>query len=211
MSAVPDSITARIIAVDPAVTANATSDETGIVVVSRDSAGHMYLEQDLSGTYTPAVWADRVIQEYAHGRFDAIVAEVNQGGDFIGTTLKSQAGDVAYTYCPVRATQGKLLRAEPVAVSYERGLVHHVGYFPELEDQLVEWAPSDRKSPDRLDALVWAVTYLIRAGVAYGDQPDTPCVTEQDTRWIGVHDEDGSAYIYGEGYIGCGFPRPPEF
>ncbi|HJJ35688.1 MAG TPA: phage terminase large subunit, partial [Methanocorpusculum sp.] len=77
--------TLRVIAVDPAVTAHASSDETGIVIVSRDYAGHMYVEEDLSGTYTPAVWAALVMQKYADRHLDAVVAEVNQGGDFIET------------------------------------------------------------------------------------------------------------------------------
>ncbi|HJJ36852.1 MAG TPA: hypothetical protein O0X27_06735, partial [Methanocorpusculum sp.] len=151
--------------------------------------------------------------KYADRHLDAVVAEVNQGGDFIETTLRSQADGTAFTYCPVRATQGKLLRAEPVAAAYERGLVHHVGYFPELEDQLLEWTPSDRRSPDRMDALVWGITYLIRAGdAAYGDLPDYPCISDHAAgcflgRELGFNPDRP----FGGMFKPDRFPPPPRF
>ena len=116
-----------------------------------------------------------------------------------------------FHYCPVRASQGKAVRAEPVVAAYERGLVHHVGTFPELEEQMREWTPSDCTSPDRLDARVWAITDLIRAGIAYGDQPDIPFSPIEDPLWKPLHDSFSARYTYDSGYPTSGFPRPPEF
>ncbi|HJJ32674.1 MAG TPA: hypothetical protein O0X25_04280 [Methanocorpusculum sp.] len=89
---------------------------------------------------------------------DGAVYETNQGGEMIAHTIHSV--NPSLPCFPVRTTHGKAIRAEPVAALYEQGLVHHVGFFPELEEQMTEWVPGDSKSPDRLDALVWAATYL---------------------------------------------------
>jgi phage terminase large subunit-like protein len=103
----------------------------------------------------------------AYRRFDAdrIVAEVNQGGDMVAAMLKSI--DDALPVSTVRATRGKFLRAEPVAALYEQGRVAHAGRFPALEDQMCDFGPdglSSGRSPDRLDALVWALTALMLEG-----------------------------------------------
>ena len=89
---------------------------------------------------------------------DRIVAEVNNGGDYIGTLLRTV--DTSIPYLAVRATRGKYTRAEPISALYEQARVHHLGSFPQLEDQLCTWAPIDPESPDRLDALIWNFTDL---------------------------------------------------
>ena len=99
---------------------------------------------------------------YRKYQADRIIGEVNNGGDLIETVLRSEAPDVSFR--AVRATRGKILRAEPVAALYERGLVSHVGIFPELEEQMVNYTGDPKlSSPDRLDALVWAVTALMES------------------------------------------------
>ena len=154
-----------VIAIDPAASSNAQSDETGIIVAGIDAAGHGYILEDLSGRYSPDQWASRAVRAYDLWHADRIVAEVNNGGDMVGFTLKTVRSNVSYT--AVHASRGKRTRAEPVAALYEQGKVHHVGAFAELEDQLTTWdSSSGDESPDRLDALVWALTDLMLLGSA---------------------------------------------
>ena len=96
---------------------------------------------------------------YRRRRADRLVAEINQGGDLIKEVVLQAARDMAFR--PVRATRGKWVRAEPVAALYERGLVHHVGRLPALEEEMCRYDGSGGASPDRLDALVWALTDLM--------------------------------------------------
>lgn len=154
----PD-LTRIVVAVDPAVTSGEDADETGIVVVGRDQHGHGYVLDDRSGRYAVGEWERVVLGAFdAHGA-DTVVAEVNNGGDFIGHAIRNVRPTVRYQ--AVRATRGKLVRAEPVAGLYELDRMHHVGVFPELEDQMATWVPdSPSGSPDRLDALVWGVSAL---------------------------------------------------
>lgn len=147
-----------VVAVDPAVTSGENSDETGIVVVGRDHAGHGYLLADYSGRYGVGEWERRVLNAHDTHDADMVVAEVNNGGDFIGHAIRNVRHTIRYK--AVRATRGKVVRAEPVAGLYELDRMHHAGVFPELEDQMATWTPDSRESPDRLDALVWAVTAL---------------------------------------------------
>lgn len=147
-----------IVSIDPAVTAKEDSDMTGIVVLGRDADNHVYVLEDLTGKYEPTEWATKAVVLYHRYQADRIIAEVNQGGDLVETTLK--AIDPKIPYKSVRAWRGKYLRAEPVAACYERGLVHHAGVFKELEDQMITWVPG-RPSPDRIDAMVHGVTHLI--------------------------------------------------
>jgi phage terminase large subunit-like protein len=107
---------------------------------------------------SPDGWARRAIEAYHHHGADRIVAESNQGGDMVRTVLRTVDPSVPVKL--VHATRGKRVRAEPVAALYEQGRVMHSAVFPELEDQLVTWTPDSPKSPDRLDALVWAFTDL---------------------------------------------------
>ena len=153
-----------VIAVDPAVTANSNSDETGIIVAGRGVDNHFYILGDYSGIFSPDVWIKRAIELYYKFDADRIIAETNNGGDLIEKLLRVQ--DVNVPYSSVRATRGKILRAEPISALYEQERVHHVGFFKELEDQMCSYTPQTIKSPDRLDALVWALTSLQSSGNA---------------------------------------------
>lgn len=157
-------IVRRVIAVDPAVTANPDSDETGIVVVSRDRTGHGYVEADLSMRGTPNEWATRVITAFDEYECDNIIVEVNQGGDMVSQTLRTIRPHLPIR--EVRASKGKRLRAEPISSLYEQGRVHHLGFLERLEGQMTTWTPDDPKSPDRLDALVHGLTDLMESGGA---------------------------------------------
>ena len=153
-----------VVAVDPAVSSGEGADETGIVVAGLAHDGQIYVLDDLSGRLTPRAWALQAVAAYKTFAADRIVAEVNNGGDMVEATLRSVASDAPFR--AVHASRGKVVRAEPVAALYEQGRVHHVGGFAALEDQLCAFtADFDRAasgtSPDRLDALVWAVTDLI--------------------------------------------------
>lgn len=152
-----------VVAIDPAVSNEAGSDETGIVCAGVDAFGNGYVIDDESGKFRPEDWARRAIAVMRHRNADRIVAEVNQGGDMVETTIRAIAPSTPYR--GVRATRSKMVRAEPIAALYERGKVFHVGEFPALEDQMCSFSTGqDRKaqgySPDRVDALVWALTDL---------------------------------------------------
>jgi phage terminase large subunit-like protein len=152
-----------IVAIDPAVTSSEHSDETGIVAVGLGEEDHIYVLADWSGRYTPDGWARAAINLYATLQADLIVGEVNNGGDMVEYTLRTV--DSAIPYKAVHASRGKRARAEPIAALYEQGKGHHVGTFPDLEDQLCTWEPlSNDASPDRMDALVWAASELVQAG-----------------------------------------------
>jgi len=152
-----------VVGVDPAVTSNEASDETGIVVCGIDYNGHAYVLEDCSMTAaSPEQWARRVQEAYHKWDADAVVAEVNQGGDMVETVILQKSR--AMRVIKVRATKGKEVRAEPIAAIYERHECHHVGRHDKLEQQMTEWDPvNSKKSPDRMDAMVWAISEL--AGV----------------------------------------------
>ena len=119
---------------------------------------------DISGRYSPTQWARLAISAYVTHRADRIVAEVNNGGDMVGSTLRMVDRNAAFT--AVRASRGKVVRAEPVAALYEQGRVHRIGTFSQLEDQMTNFTSDiDRAaagfSPDRVDALVWAFSELL--------------------------------------------------
>lgn len=152
-----------VVAVDPAVTNNPGSDETGIVCCGVDAFGNGYVLDDDSGRMRAEDWARRAVAVWKARSADRIVAEVNQGGDLVESTIRAISANVPYR--AVRASRAKAIRAEPIAALYERGKVFHVGEFPELEDQMCSVTTGmDRKaagySPDRVDALVWAFTDL---------------------------------------------------
>ena len=162
--AVPD-LSRIVVALDPAVTSNAESDMTGIVVAGIDVNGVAYVLGDYTDRLSPQGWASKAIELYHHYQADRIVAEVNQGGDMVKTTI--HGGDETVPYKAVRASRGKFARAEPISALYERSLVKHVSNPPdgaslnELETQMRTWEPlGSIGSPDRLDALVWAITDL---------------------------------------------------
>ena len=146
-----------VIAVDPEAVLAEGNAETGIVAAGYGKDKQYYVLDDLSLRASPHGWASRAIVGYHRYRADRIVGEVNQGGDMVEHTLRTVEAGVPYK--AVRASRGKQARAEPIAALYEQGKVHHVGSFPALEDQLCQWTPGD-PSPDRLDALVWALTEL---------------------------------------------------
>jgi len=147
-----------VVAIDPAVTSNEDSDETGIVVAGATSEGHFYVLEDATLKATPDGWGRRAVQAFNDWSADKIIAETNNGGDMIIATI--QQVDRLVPVKKVVASRGKQLRAEPISALYEQGRVHHVGMFSKLEDQMVTWTPESRQSPDRLDALVWALTEL---------------------------------------------------
>lgn len=149
-----------VVAIDPAASHHGGSNETGIVVAGRAGADGYVLE-DLSGRLSPAEWAGEALAAYRRHKADRIVAEINQGGDMVGQVLRSI--DPAAPLSLVRASRGKRLRAEPVAALYEQRRVRHVGGLARLEDQMCSFtgAREGALSPDRLDALVWALTDLL--------------------------------------------------
>jgi phage terminase large subunit-like protein len=153
-----------VIAVDPAVTSNEDSDETGIIAAGMDGRkpAHFYILDDQSLTASPEKWARRAVSAFHRHGADRVAAEVNQGGDLVEATIRNIDPDIAYR--AVRATRGKAVRAEPISSLYEQGRVHHVGLFGELEDQMCDYVPGASASPDRMDALVWALTELSTHG-----------------------------------------------
>jgi phage terminase large subunit-like protein len=161
VSEAPDDLRRIVVAVDPAGSRKATADETAIVVVGlRDD--HAYVLADRSGHYSPIGWASAAMNAYEEYSADAIIAEVNFGGDMVTANLR--AIDATPRIRTVRAKKAKALRAEPVVSLYEQSRVHHVGSHPDLETQMTEWVPySDSDSPDRVDALVYAITDLVKA------------------------------------------------
>ena len=164
----PEQMDRIVVAVDPPVTDNANSDACGIVVVGAEMQGppqdwRAFVLEDatMTGASTQE-WAARAINIYHRFGADRIVAEVNQGGDLVGDLIRQNDPLVAFS--PVRATRGKVARAEPVAALYEQGRVFHHGLFKELEDQMCEMVRGGYRghgSPDRVDALVWGLTELI--------------------------------------------------
>ena len=154
-----------IVAIDPAGTSNPDSDETGIIVAGIDAKAHAYVLEDASGRYSPDGWATLAVKLYHQYQANYMVAEKNFGGDMVEHTLKTIDPHIAFK--AIRASHGKMVRAEPVAAKYTQGFVHHVGSakrFEKLEDQMTIFtgAPStNKRKDDRLDALVWALTELM--------------------------------------------------
>jgi len=148
-----------VVAIDPKASSEAES-ESGIVIAGK-SNGHYYILADLSLDGVPHEWAGAAVKGYQEYRADRIVAEVNNGGDMVEATIKNINSAVPFS--KVWASRGKVTRAEPISALAEQGKVHHVGFFPELEDQLCEFEQG-MKSPDRLDAMVWAITHLMGSG-----------------------------------------------
>jgi len=160
-----------VVGVDPP--ASSEGAECGIIVAGLGEDDQYYILDDLSMRGSPFDWGKRVLEAYQRHEADMIVAEVNQGGDMVVSTLQTVAASTlgdpsALPVRKVRATRGKAIRAQPVAVLYEQRKVHHVGGFSDLETQMIMFEPqtgvSGNVSPDRVDALVWAVTDLIEMG-----------------------------------------------
>jgi phage terminase large subunit-like protein len=149
-----------VVAIDPAMTSGEDADETGIVVAGRGIDGHAYILRDLTCRLSPNAWAGRAVNAYREFGADRIVAEVNNGGDLVEDVIRVVDRNVSYR--AVRASRGKVVRAEPIAALYEQKKVHHVGIFEELEAEMCSFVPDHLDaSPDRVDALVWALTELM--------------------------------------------------
>lgn len=157
-AAAPDFIRV-VVAVDPAVTANTESDETGIVVAGEDAGGHGYVIADYSMRGSPDACMKKAVAAYHDHKADRVVGEANNGGDYLESLLRTV--DATVPYKKVVATRGKAIRAEPVSALYEQGRVHHLGGFDQLEAQMCGFIPGQSKEhDDRMDALVWAFTEL---------------------------------------------------
>ena len=157
-----------VVGVDPATTSKKKSNDTGIVVVGVNTktfdaklgkkTAHFYVLGDYTIHGTPREWAMQVVSAYSKHSADRVVGEVNNGGELVESNIRTVAPDISYA--DVHASRGKAIRAEPVSSLYEQGRVHHVGSYPLLEDQMCDWVPGESESPDRVDALVWAITKL---------------------------------------------------
>lgn len=164
IAAIPEgvSLSVVVVGIDPAATSGESSAETGIIVVARGDDGRGYVLSDYSIRGTPNVWGGAAVQAFDDWKADHVTPETNNGGEMVTSTLQTIRPTLPIR--PVHASRGKATRAEPISALYEQGRVHHVGTFPALEDQMVTWIPG-MKSPDRMDALVWALT-----DVALNDQ-----------------------------------------
>jgi phage terminase large subunit-like protein len=157
-----------VVSVDPSVTSHEGSDEVGIGAAGvgmcsckGTPALHGFVLDDQGDILSPAEWAKRVAELYLKWRADRVVAEVNNGGDLVESNLRT-LGNSEISYKAVHASRGKQIRAEPVAALYEQGKVHHLGSHPKLEDEMTQWNPlTDKRSPNRVDWLVWALTELM--------------------------------------------------
>jgi len=162
----PRDLARVVVGVDPT---GSQGNECGIVVVGLGADGEGYVLDDRSLLGTPGQWADAVIAAAERNTADIIVGEANFGGDMVEATIQqaAKARGTSIRYRNVTASRGKAVRAEPVVAQYEHGKLHHVGDFPYLEDEMVMWIPGiSRESPNRIDALVWAVTELNLGGGA---------------------------------------------
>ena len=166
-----------VVAIDPAATDTPDSSETGIIVAGIADNGHGYVLQDLSGRLSPDAWARRAVMAYHERKANKLIGEQNNGGQMVEHTVHTVDRRVAYW--PVVASRGKHTRAEPIAALYEQGKIHHIGAFPDLEDQWCTWVPGE-PSPDRLDACVWALSDLM-----LGPPPSSagPVSLEQTSKW----------------------------
>lgn len=149
-----------VVAIDPSTTSGENSDECGIIAAGVGADGHGYVLADKSCRLPPDQWAARAISLYDHLECDRIIAEANNGGDLVESVLRTVRRNIPYE--KVHASRGKVVRAEPIAALFEQSRVHMVGGFRELEDELVNFVPGAlTKSPNRADAMVWALSYLM--------------------------------------------------
>ena len=166
--AVPKEFAEIVVAVDPPARSGSKSDECGLIVAAKAESGLFYVLADLTSQgETPGAWGARVGAAFRGFKANRVVAEINNGGDMVTEVLRQSEPNLPVH--GVHATRGKFLRAEPIAAAYERSLVFHVGTFSKLEDQLCSLTPDfDRRaagfSPDRADALVWALADLLGVG-----------------------------------------------
>lgn len=176
-------LTRIVVGVDPSGSDGLGGDTQGIVVVGKGTDGHAYVLEDASVNMSPAGWGRQTVSAYGRWEADCIVAEANYGGAMVESTIK--VADPSAKVKLVRASRGKHVRAEPVASLYEPtdgrpAMVHHVGLFPELEDQLAQFNTEGYQgggSPDRADALVWALTELM-----LGEKPAVGMLVKRKNR-----------------------------
>jgi phage terminase large subunit-like protein len=157
--AAPPDLARCVVAIDPAASSSEAADETGILVAGLGVDGRGYVLADRSCRLSPRGWAERAVMAFDEFAADLVVAEVNNGGEMVGETLKTVRRTLPYK--AIHASRGKAIRAQPISSLYEQGTVSHCEVFMELEDQLTSWTPESGSSPDRLDALVWALTELM--------------------------------------------------
>jgi phage terminase large subunit-like protein len=145
------------------VTSGENSDECGIVAAGVGVDGHAYVLADKSAVLPPDQWAARAVALFDFLAADRILAEVNNGGDLVESVIRTIRRNISYE--KVHASRGKTARAEPIAALYEQSKVHHVGVFRELEEEMANFVPGQlTKSPNRADALVWALSHLMVKG-----------------------------------------------
>ena len=185
-------LTRKVVAVDPAITSDETSDEPGthgIASAALGADGRGYVLGDHSMQGTPKEWATEVVRVFDQEEADQVVVEINQGGDMVESTLRSVRPSLPIR--KVRASRGKHVRAEPVASLYEQGRVSHVGNFSDLEDQMCLFTNEGYQgegSPDRTDALVWALTDLFK-GIIHHKEPDKASEPKRRDYGRGVRDD----------------------
>lgn len=175
-----------VVAVDPAVTSDIGSNETGIIAagITRGPGGvpECYILEDASGVYTPTEWGARTIELYNRYNANFVIGETNQGGELVRRNIQVAANNIPVMIRTVHASQGKVTRAEPVSALYAQGKVFHIRHFTTLEDQMCSFKSNFNRqregySPDRVDALVYAITALlpeINAGIQVQDAPYVP-------------------------------------
>jgi phage terminase large subunit-like protein len=167
-----------VVSVDPPASQGENAAECGIMVTGIDQRGHGYVLEDVSMMGSPEEWGKVAVQVFDEWEADLLVYEANQGGEMVAAVLRGAARHLKETnertadFVPlkaVHATRGKYIRAEPVSQLYEQGKIHHVGSFPNLEDQMCEFTPDGNMgySPDRLDAMVWGFTELMVGAISY--------------------------------------------
>lgn len=167
-----------VVAVDPPKEVGEAAAECGIMVCGKTLEGHGYLLKDATISGSPEEWGREAVKAFDQFQADLLVYEANQGGEMVAAVLRAAArqlkedGERSADFIPlkaVHATRGKMVRAEPISQLYEQNKMHHVGTFPDLEDQLCEYTPDGSMgySPDRMDALVWAFTELLVGVIAY--------------------------------------------
>ena len=175
-----------VVAVDPSGCSGEEdyrSDEIGITVQALGTDNHGYLLEDLSGRYGPEQWGEIVVEAYKRHNGDRVIGEKNFGGDMVRAIVHAVDPDVPYK--EVNATRGKVIRAEPISALYEQAKIHHIGYFPELEDQLCSMTMGGYeglKSPDRADSMIWGFTELFPQMTAKAEKDWRPPAVKVQSR-----------------------------
>lgn len=184
---VPTNLKRCVVGIDPSGSSHRKSDEAGIITAGLARCGcqgdgralHGFVINDSSGVLSPEAWGRAAVAAYRNYKADSILGERNYGGDMVATIIRSIDPSVAFK--DIVATRGKAVRAAPIAALYEQGRIHHVGDFPQLEDQMTTYDPLNSSiSPGRMDALVWAFTELL-GGEFVGNPADIK--TEHSSRY----------------------------